>query len=214
MRYFRLVPVFLMLFMPHVLLAGDAVPAVQQIDAAVAKKAQWLKDAGRCPAALMPRRLSLDYLRQGKCDGNLAVCFLKCETGDGGSCYWLAYAVQQGGGQEQTSEALFQRSCKLGVASGCTNRAAGLSFAARQDMAAQRCAVRTYEKTCAADEPWGCTMYALHLTRGIGVKVDLDRALHALEKSCKYGKEDPACSNGTALRQEILQKQPHDGAGK
>jgi hypothetical protein len=213
MRIFPLMLISFALCLPRILLAGDALPAVAQIDAEVGKKADWVKEAGQCPASLLPRRVSTDYMMGDNCQLNLGLCFMKCEAGDAGSCYWLAYHVQQEGGAAQTSNVLFQRACKLGVVSGCTNRAAAMSAGAPQDIGVQRCAVQTYRKTCAHNEPWGCTLYALHLSRGIGVKVDLDRALRMLDRSCQYGKDDPACSNAMTLKQEILRKkQQADGA--
>jgi TPR repeat protein len=212
MRYFLLLAALLSLLVSGLALAEGAPPAIAQVDAEIGKKAQWRKEADMCPAALLPRRVSTDYLSGDSCQLNPGLCLLKCEAGNGGSCYWLAYAVQQGGGEAATAEALFQRACKLGVVSGCTNRAAAMSAGAPQDASVQHCAVETFKKTCAHNEPWGCTMYALHLTRGIGVKTNLDLALKVLGRSCRYGKEDPACANAMTLRQEILRKK--QAAGK
>ncbi len=194
------------LLLPRIALAVSPTPAIAQIDAEVAKEKRWLKDAERCPDTLIPKRQTSDYLIGDSCKITPGICLMKCKAGKGGSCYWLAYAVQQGGGKTQTSEALFQRACELGVASGCTNHAAGISAAAPNDNAVQRCAVRTYKKTCALDEPWGCTMYALHLARGIGVKADPDAALRVLNQKtpCKYGNDDPACRNAKALKAQLL----------
>lgn len=192
------------LFLPSVALAAQPTPAIAQIDAAVAREKGWLKDARRCPASLIPRRQTGEYLMGDNCKITPGMCLMKCKSGKGSSCYWLAYAVQQGGGKMQTAQALFQRACKLGVVSGCTNRAAVMASQAPQDARVQRCAVRTFRKTCELDEPWGCTWYALHLTRGIGVKADPEAALKVLRKSCKYGKEDPACQNAMALKAQIL----------
>jgi TPR repeat protein len=87
--------------------------------------------------------------------------------------------------------------------SGCTNRAAGLSEAKPNDMATQACAVDTYAKVCGFDDPWACTMYAFHLSRGIGVAPDPGKALQVLEKSCKYGPDDQACIYGERVRRDI-----------
>lgn len=215
MRFFRLMLVLFALCLPRVVFAGDAVPDAAQIDAAVEQKADWVKEAQQCPAALLPKRVSTDYLMGDTCKLNLGLCFMKCESGNASACYWLGYDVQQAGGNADTANILFQRACKLGVVSGCTNRATVMSAGAPQDAAVQECAVRTYKKTCAHNEPWGCTLYALHLSRGIGVKADPDLALRMLARSCLYGKDDPACSNAMALKQEILRKkQQAAGAAK
>ena len=104
-----------------------------------------------------------------------------------------------------TAEALFQRACSLGVASGCTNRAAGMLRAAgTSDHRLDQCAAATFAKACELEDPWACTMYASHLVRGAGVNKDAKLALRVLEKSCKYGKDDPACENAMQIREEIL----------
>jgi len=72
-----------------------------------------------------------------------------------------------------------------------------------KDSQVQACAAATFAKACSFDDPWGCTMYAFHLGRGIGVAQDRELALKTLEKSCKYGAEDPACSTGLQLGEEI-----------
>ncbi len=214
MRILRLMLIFSVLCVPGAAFAADAVPDAAQIDAEVGKKADWIKEAQQCPASLLPRRVSANYLMGDTCKLNLGLCFMKCESGDASSCYWLAYDVQQAGASAQTSDVLFQRACKLGAVSGCTNRAAAMSAKAPQDMAVQRCAVQTYRKACDHNEPWGCTWYGLHLSRGIGVKTNLDLALRMLERSCRYGKEDPACSNAMTLKQEILRQKEQGGGVK
>lgn len=194
------------LLAPQLAQAMNPTPAIAQIDAAVAKEKHWLRDAARCPVSLIPKRQTGEYLMGDSCTITPGICMMKCKAGKGGSCYWLAYAVQQGGGKPQTSEALFQRACKLGVVSGCTNRAAGMVAHKPSDESVLRCAVRTYKKTCALDEPWGCTWYALHLARGIGVKADPAAALRVLNSKtpCKYGKNDQACRNAMALKAQLL----------
>jgi len=191
------------LLQPGAILAAEASPAMKRIDAQVAAQPDWLADARACPVSLLPERQSYIEVSSGDCKTGLAQCLAECKFGDARSCYWLAYGVQQGGGQEQTSEALFQRACRLGVVSGCTNRAAGMLTATPGAPAIQHCAARTFEKGCALDDPWACTMYALHLSRGMGVKADPALALRVLEKSCKYGADDPACRNAAALRKQI-----------
>ncbi|WOB06876.1 hypothetical protein [Piscinibacter gummiphilus] len=79
-----------------------------------------------------------------------------------------------------------------------------MSLEKEDDVAIQTCAARTFEKTCALDDPWGCTMYAFHLSKGRGVPVNRDMALAVLKKSCKYGPEDEACSYGRGLREQLL----------
>ena len=171
----------------------------------------WLADSQKCPTELIAENENRDYLRGNDCKpGKLASCLSRCSASDAGACYWLGYELQQAHGLPSASELLYQRSCKLGVVSGCTNRAAGMLADHPKDSQVQACAAATFAKACSFDDPWGCTMYALHLSRGIGVAQDRELALKTLEKSCKYGAEDPACSSSVQLRDEILGKH---GAG-
>lgn len=102
------------------------------------------------------------------------------------------------------SEALFLRACKLGIVSGCTNRAAAMINLKADDEKAVKCAVDTFEKTCEQDDPWGCTMFAYALVAGQGGRPkDLDKALQVLSKSCKYGIGDDACQAANKLAEEI-----------
>ncbi|MGR8935171.1 MAG: DUF2628 domain-containing protein [Gammaproteobacteria bacterium] len=119
-----------------------------------------------CPADVMPNwrnpaknpSYSADF-----CLDNENVCFNDCLNGDAKSCYNLAIHIQRSEDPNTNAdavfEALFLEACKLGSMSGCTNRAAGMEY--RSDTPAVRqCALKTYEKTCAFNDPWGCTMYA------------------------------------------------------
>ena len=171
-----------------------------------------LADLQKCPAEIVAKKENRDYLTSDDCKpGKFASCASRCTAGDAGACYWLGYELQQAHGLPRASELLYQRSCKLGVMSGCTNRAAGMLDDRPDDSKVQACAVATFAKTCSFDDPWGCNMYALQLSRGIGVAQNRELALRVLEKSCQYGAEDPACSSGMQLRREILGKRP---AGK
>lgn len=171
----------------------------------VLDRGDWRALALRCPASLMPQVQSLVYLGRKQCQpGQMQSCLAQCAQNDAGACYWLAEALQEAHVASQASEVLFQRACQLGVVSGCTNRAAGLFEKRRDDVEVQACAARTYDKACQADDPWACTMQALHLSRGLGVRQDRQQALKVLEKSCKYGPEDPACTYGQRLKASIV----------
>ena len=153
----------------------------------------------------MPQAQSFAYLSRNHCQtGQMQSCLAECAQSDASACYWLAEALQEARVASQASEALFQRACQLGIVSGCTNRAAGLFNERRDELEAQACAARTYDKACQADDPWACTMQAMHLSRGLGVRQDRQQALKVLEKSCKYGPEDPACTYGQRLMSELL----------
>ena len=177
----------------------------QDISQGSQKIPEWLSSNEQCPAVIIPRHeTEIRYLAE-KCQPDRHLCLTKCKNNDGNACYALALALQGSEAEQAYSEALFQRSCQLGVTSGCTNRAAGLMHSAQGDEKTLACASRTFKLACARDDPWACTMYALTLARGMGVKQDLSLALAALKKSCKFGPKDPACKNASALENEIKQ---------
>ncbi len=121
------------------------------------------------------------------------------------ACYGAAvyHEAQQ---QRELADALFLRACKLGVPSGCTNRAASLLAMNPQPLPATlRCASATFEKSCAAHDPWGCTMFATMLVRGKVTTQELLRARTIFEDSCINGETDPACAAAVALRSQIDQ---------
>lgn len=171
----------------------------------VLSTSEWAAEVDQCPSELVPAEDASDGLGEDDCvPGELESCLSRCREGVPSACYWLGYALQKHEEGKQAAEVLYQRSCKLGVPSGCTNRAAGIFMAGLNEASAQACAARTFKNTCALDDPWGCTMYALHLSRGLGVPKDRDQALVVLEKSCRYGAEDDACIRARALREDIL----------
>jgi TPR repeat protein len=67
-------------------------------------------------------------------------------------CLLHAYALQQAESKE--ADAAFLRTCKLGLAIGCTNYAAGLLVFAHEPV----CARRLFERACEVREPFGCGM--------------------------------------------------------
>ena len=167
----------------------------------------WVSEADRCPAELAQSEEANDRTSSKDCRvGNLKSCLIRCKAGVPGACYWLGQTLQSEGKARQAAEVLFQRSCKLGVASGCTNRAAGMALEKKNNEVTQACAAKTYQKTCALDDPWGCTMYAFHLSKGLGTTTNRELALQVLKKSCKYGPEDDACSQGLSLRKQLLKE--------
>lgn len=163
----------------------------------------WRESLTLCPADHMPDAVADGVLDPENCLKNHSDCSQRCSTGDGVACLSLALVVQEYGGQdaEDLYESLFFQACKGGAPSGCTNRAAAMLA---QDF---DCAVRTFEKTCGLEDPWGCTMLGSFLALGKGMPVDLPRARRVLQGSCKYGESDPACSAAIQILQSV------DGAG-
>lgn len=177
---------------------------VQDTERAVLAKRAWLDEAKRCPAQLMPKKdVEGNYPAERCAPGKFASCLAQCSGGQASACYWLGFGLQQAKANDDAYEALFQRACKLGAVSGCTNRAAGLSKAAPTQESAQACAMETFTKACALDEPWGCTMQALHLSQGTGARQDLPKALDVLKKSCAHGANTEPCRYGMRLKKSI-----------
>jgi TPR repeat protein len=85
------------------------------------------------------------------------LCRLNCVVEDGASCAGLAYHLE--GKPETEAEALrfYRRACLLGVASGCTNYAATI-WSANRTGPELPCVQRTFEKACAAKDPFACGM--------------------------------------------------------
>lgn len=201
----RLAACALLLFtLPFTLPAGAADPAtVQQVSNAVLKNTAWINEASTCPAQLMQARPARNTPEDKTCYENpSAACLARCESGTADACYWLGQGLQRAHALELAYEALFQRSCKLGNASGCTNHAAYLMPDKGKDAQAASCSLQTFEKTCAQDDPWGCTMLGEHLVHGIGIAPDPARALQVMRRSCHLGEDDPACAAAKDLRAE------------
>lgn len=186
--------------------AGAQQPSVEA--ATVAKQVlthtEWVTETGKCPAEIFPKSEASD--RTARCSsGELNACLSRCEDSDADACYWLGQSMIPESASRSAAQVLFQRACKLGVVSGCTNRAAGILKQSQDDPHAQSCAAETFSKGCSLNDPWACTMYALHLSRGLGIKRDPNLALKALDKSCKNGPEDDACKFGRGLQKQVLE---------
>jgi len=167
---------------------------------------EWLFPADACPAEIMPAfEKEIKYLNEG-CENNPSSCLESCKKDDGNACYSLALVVQkQSEKAEKESEALFLRSCKLGIVSGCTNRAAGKLELEASNSIAVKCSADTFEKTCEKNDSWGCAMYGMVLIEGSGREQNLDDALKALSKACKSASDGEACRNAKKLEEEIKQ---------
>jgi hypothetical protein len=156
-----------------------------------------------CPANVFPpMEREVTYLSE-HCQPELSQCLGPCEQGDANACYAAALKIQEMGGPEARSEALFLRSCSLGIPSGCTNRAAGIMKLEEHRPGALECATRTFEAMCQRADPWACTMFAFNLATGAGVARDLTRALEALPGGCRLGPDDSACKHALQLKKQI-----------
>lgn len=163
----------------------------QKIIEIIQNKPDWLFPADACPAEIMPAfEKEIKYPNEG-CANNPEGCLEKCKAEDGNACYALALLLQeQHGVEERTSDPLFLRSCRLGIVSGCTNRAAAMFNLETADAARLKCAADTFEKTCARDDAWGCTMYGGALGFGEGRGRNKEEALKFLAKACRDSSAD------------------------
>lgn len=175
--------------------ASDAIEA--QLKLLEAARPGWLPSLDTCPADVMPEREVASGFAPERCAEVLDQCLHSCRSGHASDCYASALVLQKVR-NNPVSEALYLRSCALGIVSGCTNRAAAMDNAG-EDIP---CAVRTYGKACDHDDPWACTMMGLHLVRGIGIAKDHERAKRVLSKACRDGDSSPACRSARHLLKE------------
>ena len=155
----------------------------------------------KCPADIYRNSKVIYKNHKRYCSENIDACMNSCENGDANYCSSLALHLQSYGFGNPHSEILFSKSCELGLASACTNRASGLIKHSGEEYS--ECAVKTYELTCSSNDAWGCTMYGAFLAQGKGVKKDLNKALSVLEGGCINGVEDPACQNAKNMISQI-----------
>lgn len=169
------------------------------------EKPDWLYPFDSCPAdVISTTETEVEYLAEG-CTENPLRCLAKCKNDDGNACYALAILLQKEQGLEKDyNEALFLRSCKLGVVSGCTNRAAGMLNIEAKSEKNNKCAADTFEKTCAKNDSWGCSMYGFILMEGIGREVNLLEAKKHFQKACTFfGEKDAACLSAKEMEKKI-----------
>lgn len=186
----------------------DSNSIFEKVYKSLVEKPKWLSTDDVCPFDLIPSfETDVKYLSEG-CSENAEICLNKCKNNDGNACYSLALLIQiKKGLMQNESEFLFSRSCKLGVISGCTNRAAAIINLKADDEKWVKCAVNTFEKTCEKDDPWGCTMFGFAIYEGKSRQKDSEKALKVLAKSCKNGEEDEACKSAKRLIEEIKSAQ-------
>ena len=188
---------------------GNIEEQIQAIVQQLQREPDWLLPSSACPGDVMPVAEEAVQHFAKDCALNPIDCFKHCIDKNGSACYGLALflqeqAIEAKSIEEKYVELLFGQACQLGIVSGCTNRAAGMLALETNDEADLQCIARTFEKTCAKADPWGCTMYGTVLSQGIGCDRDLEKALKILPKACnKYGQSDPACQQAQQLRKKI-----------
>jgi hypothetical protein len=173
-----------------------------------ARPPAWLFPADACPADVMPEtEWQADYGPRF-CRTHLGSCLEQCREDDASACYALARAIEDVDINDSTADPVYLRACRLGIASGCTNRASRMTYFKPVAPGADRCAARTFEKTCEWGDAWGCTMYGRHLISGAGVQRNLDLAARVLRKSCLYDETFEACTIAKDLLKEIGDTKP------
>jgi TPR repeat protein len=163
----------------------------------------WLFPVNDCPADVAAAvEQPTKYLSEA-CVPDLEVCLERCRGVEANGCYAAALRLQELEVDERYSEALFLRACRLGNRSGCTNHAAWILMQKPHDAEALACATRTFERMCASEDPWACTMFGNSLLRGLGTSRDPKRALEVLPQGCRLGPDDAACQAAQKLMEEI-----------
>ena len=154
-----------------------------------------------CPAALYsgPEKKYENHI--STCAADSTSCLSKCLKGSSNYCFGLASHLQTEEVDNKYAEKLYALACKQGLVTACTNRAAGMM---RFSPERKECYAQSFKLTCNKSDAWGCTMYALVLSRGIGIEKNTNLALAALKTGCKHGIEDEACRYAKKLKSEIL----------
>lgn len=185
----------------------DDTAARQEVHQRLAAHPKSLPDPRECPAKLLPAR----FVVRNKWDetaargGRLLYAVRACESGDGDHCYAAAQELIAEDENSPAAQSLFLAACRLGLASGCTNAAAG--------RAQDDCSFATYEASCdPGQDPWGCAMLGRALVQGDPRHHDLQRARAVLPKACRLGEDDPACQAARQLL-ESLDGTPSAGPG-
>lgn len=181
----------------------DGEPEAALVASQVFANTAWMEEAALCPAAFMRAKKVVSLETNATCvGGRLNECMGKCSAGSANACYWLAHALQEREQQDTAVEALFQRACKMGIASACTNRAAS-EFPGMPEQQAASCQARTFKATCRQDDAWGCAMYARSLEGGLGVPRHIGLSLDMIMKTCRLDSGE-ACQSSLKLRKFIL----------
>jgi TPR repeat protein len=171
--------------------------------AMLAGQPDWLYPIAECPVDAFPTtQVRLAFPREA-CISNLLTCVQRCQEGEPSACYAAAQRTEDLKAEPEAAQALFLRACRLGIASGCTNRAAGLVFQKLDRADVWSCANRTFKAMCDRADPWACTMWGSSLARGRGTRQDLDQALRVLPKGCALGETDEACIYARRTIREI-----------
>jgi hypothetical protein len=130
-------------------------------------------------------KLVVNVMKSPDCGEDAAdfKCARACGRGDAAACYQHGLAIENESETDGEAHRMYQKACELGVAIACTNFAADLWVT--NDYASVACAQRILQKTCAADDPWGCGMLGrLLIEDADATRADRARARAMLEEAC------------------------------
>lgn len=150
---------------------------------------EWLTPIPSCPADLMQDKNIKVQPEYRSCQDYLGKCVEDCQKGNPERCFTAA-VTHQSLENDGHALSLFGKACALGVAVGCTNLAASLRFG---DVGSGTCNAKTFEKTCALNEPWGCAMSAVIVANGEGVPRDQQKAKNYAERTCALSPDSDPC---------------------
>lgn len=153
-----------------------------------------LEDPLACPMDGTLSPLSLDSTRDPSCKDDPAPadeCRAHCLRGHPESCWIIARALERRDLYAESDE-LYLRACQYGLASGCTNWAAGRITDERdrepppdlENDSTLVCLARVFEHACALADDWGCAMLEQMRMEGEGMKRDTAAARATLEARC------------------------------
>lgn len=134
--------------------------------------------------------------REG-CTTESTECRDACVAGNADACFSLAISMQTEhlpDADDPQVEAryvpYFERACRLGLATGCTNWAAAQLFG--ETPPATRCLYRMFERACEVGEPFGCSMTARILIEWPRTPIDVWIGYQQLASACDAN-DGPPC---------------------
>ncbi len=142
-----------------------------------------------------------DHISNCSSEGNS--CLLQCMNGSPNHCFGLAIHLQANNVDDKYPKRLFGMACEQGLITACTNFATSLMA---KDPDNTDCYPETFKHTCSKSDAWGCTMYGMLLSRGLGVEKDTELALSVLKTGCIHGEEDEACQFAKTIEKKINKK--------
>jgi hypothetical protein len=212
-------------------LAACERPVKPEVDAAQAREAVQTRASATeregCPAEVIPERASaLELFRLAEyCDKRLAWCAEQCFAADAAACYSLARYFRRDMRSVALGDPLLYRACAQGIMSSCTRRAYEMTASFQRsgnqlnveftdNVQVNACAARTYEKTCALGDAWGCALHANNLFHGFEVKQDWKKAREAAERACASESEIEACLSAKNLLSRLDVEEKKQGRGR